>query len=179
MITVMLISARFAYVVFLLVAAVLCRWLPHPPNFNPVLAVALFGGAAFSNRAIAFALPLAIMLISDWILGWHGLIPVIYGLLLLTVWLGRWVGQNRTVGRVTAGAVGASLLFFFGSNLAVWVAGGLYPLNASGLIACFVAAIPFFPSTLVSTLLFSAVLFGSLALGERRVSALRPAAALG
>lgn len=171
------ISPRFAYVITLLVAAVLCRWLPHPPNFTPVLAIALFGGAALANRWEAFVLPLAIMFVSDLIIGLHGLMPLIYALLIGVVFLGRWVRQKQSVFRVATGAVGSSVAFFIVTNLAVWMSGGLYPLTGSGLVACFVAALPFFQNTLVSTLLFSGVLFGSLELGERKLPRLRPATA--
>ncbi|MCI0658612.1 MAG: hypothetical protein L0170_16285, partial [Acidobacteria bacterium] len=66
---------------YLLIAlATICRLIPHPPNFTPVLAVALFGGATLPRRA-ALAIPLLAMLLSDLALGypfgWMNL--VVYG----------------------------------------------------------------------------------------------------
>jgi len=173
----MSISPRFAYVLTLLVAAVLCRWLPHPPNFAPVLAIALFGGAAFKNGWEAYLLPLGIMFLSDLIIGLHGMMPLIYALMVGFVLVGRWIGQKRSLGRIAGGAIGSSVVFFMVTNFAVWIASPLYPLNGAGLAACYAAAIPFFQNTLVSTVLFSAVLFGSLELGERKLPLLRPATA--
>ena len=49
----------------MIVAAALSRLLPHPPNFSPVEAMALFGGAYFASRAWAVAVPLLAMLLSD------------------------------------------------------------------------------------------------------------------
>jgi len=175
----MSITPRTASLFALLVGAILLRWLPHPPNFTPVLAVALFGGAVFSTRWQAFGLPLAIMFVSDLLIGLHGLIPVIYALLLLIVLIGRRLGSRPGFVSVALGATLASLLFFVGSNLAVWLVGGLYPPTATGLLACFTAAIPFYPNTLFSALFYSVLLFGLLRMAEQRFEFLRPATAAG
>jgi len=170
-------SPRIAYVLTLLITAILCRWLPHPPNFTPVLAIAMFGGAAFGNRWLAFGIPLLVMFVSDLILGMHAGMPVIYATLVGIVFLGRWVRRKQSALRVAGGALTASVAFFVITNFAVWASGTLYPLSVAGLGACYIAAIPFFANTLASTFLFSALLFGSLALGEKRLPALRPATA--
>ena len=56
----------------LIVLAALSRVLPHPPNFSPVEAMALFGGAYFARRGLAVLIPLLAMLISDVALKWRG-----------------------------------------------------------------------------------------------------------
>jgi len=170
-------SPRIAYVLTLLITAIFCRWIPHPPNFTPVLAIAMFGGAAFGNRWLAFGIPLLVMFVSDLILGLHAGIPVIYATLIGIVFLGRWVRRKQSVLRVASGALTASVAFFVITNFAVWAGGALYPFTPAGLMACYVAAIPFFANTLASTFLFSTLLFGSLALGEKRLPSLRPATA--
>ena len=78
----------------------------------------------------------------------------------------------RIAGATAAGAV----LFFVLTNFSVWLIGGLYPRAWAGLVNCFVAAVPFFRNTLLSDLLYSALLFGGLALAEKRWPVLAEAA---
>ena len=50
-------------------ALTLSRLIPHPPNFTPILGMAVFSGAIISKRIIAYLVPLAAMLFSDLYLG--------------------------------------------------------------------------------------------------------------
>ncbi len=159
----------------MVVLAAAFRILPHPPNFSPVTALALFGGAHFADKRAAFLVPLTAMLVSDLVLGFHALIPVIYGCVALFVCLGFRLRQRRP-GHVVQMALTASVTFFIVSNLAVWGFTGMYPKTAAGLAACYVAAWPFFQNTLAGDLCFTTLLFGGMALGEWRCSQLRPAA---
>jgi hypothetical protein len=72
-----------------------------------------------------------------------------------------------------AASLAASVLFFVVTNFAVWAMGSMYPKSAGGLLACYVAAIPFFGNTLLGDAFFTAVLFGGLALAEWRIPAVR------
>ena len=145
-------------------AAAASRLLPHPPNFAPVAAMALFGGAHFADRRLAFVLPLAVMFLSDLLLGWHSLIPVVYGTFVLITIVGLQLRKRRTVGSVAVAAVSSSVLFFVVTNFAVWAQGSLYPRTLAGLMAAYVAAIPFFRNTLAGDLSYTTVLFGGFAL---------------
>lgn len=71
------------------VVAALSRIIPHAPNFTPIGALALFAGASFQGRFLAFAVPIAAMLLSDAVLGFHGEMPAVYASFLLTVLMGR------------------------------------------------------------------------------------------
>ncbi len=134
--------------------AALSRLIPHPPNFSPVIAMALFAGASLADRRLALIVPLAAMLLSDLLLGFHGTMVFVYVAMALVVLGGRWLGRRRGPWLLTSAAVGGSLLFFVVSNLGVWLGGGLYPLSGAGLLACFIAALPFLHTTLLSTLLY-------------------------
>jgi len=89
----------------------------------------------------------------------------------------RWRCKTAEVLPVAGAAFASAALFYLTTNFAVWAAGQLYPKTLSGLVACYVAAIPFFGPTLASDLFYSAVLFGGFAWAERRFSNLSPAAA--
>ncbi len=137
---------------------VLSRVLPHPPNFTPMLAVAFFAGVFLKDGRSALLVPLATMLVADWLIGFHSGMLFVYGAMAASVLLGRWLSRRRTLGRDVAGLTASAVLFFVVSNFGVWLLDGLYPLNGAGLVACYVAAIPFFHNTLVSTLLYGAVI---------------------
>jgi hypothetical protein len=158
----------------ILLAAAL-RLAPHPPNFSPIGAIALFGGAYFGRRALAFAAPLGAMLLSDAIIGFHTGMPFVYASVALIVLIGWAVRTRMTPLRIAAAAVLSSILFFAVTNFGVWLKGIYYPQTLSGLVDCYVAAIPFFQNTLAGDLVFSALLFGGFALLERRLPRLRSA----
>jgi hypothetical protein len=148
--------------------AALSRQIPHPPNFTPVAAIALFGGANFADRRAGFLVPLSAMFLSDIVLGFSSLTPVVYASFALIVSLGFWLGPRRTPGPITTGAVLGALIFFILTNLGVWGFTTLYPKTLGGLVECYVAAIPFFWNTLLSDLGYSALLFGGLSFAQKR-----------
>ncbi len=176
-----LLNVRFVILVGITLAAAASRLLPHPPNFTPLFAMALFGGACFASRIAAFAVPLAAMFLSDLALGLvlYGtavfpLMPYVYVSFALTVLLGCWARSRRCSPVAVAGAaLASSILFFVVSNFGVWLQGTLYPQTLEGLAACYIAAIPFFRNTLAGNAIFTLVLFGGFALAQRYVAALR------
>ena len=169
-------TPRTLAIASLIVAAAASRLLPHPPNVAPIAAMALFGGARFEDRRMAFAVPLAAMLLSDLLIGFHVVQPVVYALFIAIAALGRLLRGRRGAWPVAAATLAASLLFFAGTNLGVWALQPLYPRTAEGLLACFAAAWPFFRNTLLGDAGYAAALFGGLALAERWIPGLQGAA---
>ena len=167
-------NPRILILLAAIVAAAALRLVPHPPNFTPIGAMALFSGAYFGRKGLAFIAPLAAMLLSDAIIGFHSGMLFIYGGVALIVLLGQVALSRVTLLRVGGAALASSVLFFVISNFGTWLLSGMYPLDASGLAACYVAAIPFFQNTLAGDLFYCALLFGGFALLERSVPALRP-----
>ena len=161
----------------MIVAAAASRLIPHPPNFSPITAMALLGGACFVDKRWAFAVPLAALLVSDVLLGFHRLIPFVYGSFALIVCLGFWLRTRRSALPIACMAFAGSLLFFTITNFGVWLLGSLYPQTGAGLLACYVAAVPFFENTLLGDATYTLVLFGGLALAEKWLPVLREALA--
>lgn len=146
-----------AIVIFI---AALTRLLPHPPNFSPVMALALFSGAALRDWRLALLVPLVAMLMADLWLGFHATMAFVYLGMALMVGAGRWLGTRRgPLPLLAAGITGASL-FFLVSNAGVWLTQDLYPATGAGLAACYLAALPFFHQTVLATLVYGALLFG-------------------
>jgi hypothetical protein len=164
---------RLAVLISLVLIAALSRLVPHPPNLTSVTAVALFGGAYFSDRRLAFLVPLGALFLSDLVLGFYNHMEIVYSSFALIVCIGLWLQKNRSMLHIAGGALASSILFFLLTNLGVWAFDSLYPRTIEGLVACYVAAIPFFRSTLQGDGLYTVILFGSFALIERRFSALR------
>src|SRR3982750_318770 len=120
------------------------RLVPHPPNFSPIGAMALFSGAYLGRRSLAFAAPLGALLLSDAILGFYSGMWVTYVAVSLIVLVGWLILPRISALRVGVAAVACSMLFFLVSNFGVWALSGMYPLSPAGLAACYAAAIPFF-----------------------------------
>lgn len=157
-------------VIGFILMGVVARLVPHPPNATPLMAIALFGGTYLAKRW-AILLPLAIVAVSDALIGWHDTIPFTWGAFALTGMLAWWVRQRPSASRILGGALCGSLLFFVITNFGVWVAGTLYPRTADGLWQCYVAAIPFFRNTVMGNLVYTVALFG----GYTMAASLRPA----
>lgn len=157
----------------MIVLAALSRLLPHPPNFSPVEAMALFGSAYFAKRWLGIALPLLAMLLADFFLGFHSGMPVVYGSIALISILGFGLRGKVSALRVAGfGLVGATL-FFLITNFAVWAGSGMYPMNTGGLLACYIAGIPFFHWQLAGVATYSFILFGGFALLRSRMPELK------
>ena len=171
-----ILTPRFWLAFSFVIAGVVMRIAPHPWNFAPVGAIALFGGAHFERRALGIVMPLLTMFAGDSLLqllggnGYHSLMPVVYATYALIAVIGILIRDRRgSVAAVGAAALMSATLFFLTTNFAVWAMETGYPKTAAGLIACYVAAIPFFGNTLASDLLFTAIFFGLYALSERKV----------
>lgn len=165
--------ARLAVLLSAIAAAAALRLVPHPPNFSPIDAMALFSGAYLGRRAIAFVAPIAALLLSDMVLGFYHGMATVYATVALIVAIGWWVSSRRTPLRIAAAAVASSVTFFVITNLGMWLFSGFYPVTMAGLVACYVAAIPFFQNTVAGDLFYVALLFGGFALVEHFMPRLR------
>jgi hypothetical protein len=164
---------RGALIVTLIVLAAVLRIAPHPWNLTPVGAMSLFSGAMFRNRWMAFLLPLASLLAGDVFVGFHKLMLVVYASFAISVVIGRWLAEKRSVARIGGAVFLGAVQFFFVTNFAMWAVGGFYPKTAAGLVNCFVAGVPFFWNTLAGDAVYTCVLFGGFAFAERMLPALR------
>lgn len=170
-----MINPRFIALVTMVFAGAAMRLIPHPPNFAPIAAMALFGGAHFTQKRTAFLVPLLAMFVSDLIIvgGYHAMLPIVYGCFALTVCLGMLIRLKITPLTIGIAALSGSILFFIITNFGVWAVFSFYPRSLDGLIQCYVAAIPFFRNTIAGDLVFATILFGSFALAQKYIPAIR------
>jgi hypothetical protein len=163
-----------------IVAAAALRLVPHPPNFTPIGAMALFSGAYLGRRALAFAAPVGALLLSDLVLGFYHGQATVYFSVALIVTIGMVALKRRSALRIGTAALLSSIMFFLVTNFGMWMFSGIYPRTSAGLEACFVAAIPFFQNTVAGDLFYAALLFGGFRIAELlmpRLTAGKPQAA--
>jgi hypothetical protein len=157
----------------LIVLAAALRIAPHPWNFTPIGAMALFAGAVIGDRRVAFFFPLLALFAGDLFIGFHKLIPLVYASFLLSVLIGRLLQTRRTVLLVATATFLGALQFFLITNFGVWWMLDTYAKTAGGLATCYIAGIPLFWNTLASDALYVSFFFGGYAIAERMFPALR------
>jgi len=164
---------KYRLALALVALAALTRLLPHPHNFTPIGAIALFGAAYFNRQWLMLTVPFAALFLTDlfinnviyhelysgqfqWITSWW--IYVAFALIMVTG-LGI-LGSKVTGVRVFGASISASAIFFLVTNFSVWAESGMYPKTALGLAACYTAGVPFLGNTILGDLFFSAAMFG-------------------
>ena len=164
----------------IVLGAAALRLAPHPMNFAPIGALALFGGAYFSKKREALAIPLLSLILGDVFAGFHQLIPFVYASFLVSVTIGFWLRRKRSAPRIAAATLAGAIQFFLVTNFALWASSiGSFPKTAGGLAACYVAGLPLFWNTLAGDAFYATLLFGAMALAERRFPVLRDPLAAG
>ncbi len=131
------------------------RLIPHPPNFTPIIAVAIMSSYLFKNINLSFIVLMASMLLADVFVGFYEHMFFVYlSLFLITIIFSKIANKMNFKNLFVFGFVG-SLIFYLISNFGVWAFGSLYEKNLNGLINCYFMAIPFFKNTVFSTVIFS------------------------
>ncbi len=184
------VQLNFIAVVTGIVLAALSRLLPHPPNFAPMMAIGIFGGALFRRRIWALVIPIAAIWLSDLLLnnvvygayfegfvwlydGWYWQ----YGVyLLVPIIAGSIFKNNISVAKIAGMGIGTAVLFFLVSNFGVWATTTMYPKTSEGLVICYTMGLPFLKGTLLSNLFYCVVLFGTYYLLENKTHLFVPGA---
>ncbi|HIE77831.1 MAG TPA: hypothetical protein EYP92_03270 [Candidatus Thioglobus sp.] len=158
-----------AILVALIALGVVARVLPHPPNFSPMAAIALFAGFVFIKRYMAFLVVIVTMLLTDYfVLG--SLSPeyfasetmlVVYLALLFPIIFKGFLRAKLSGPRVAMTAITCSVVFFVSTNFAVWMFSPMYEKTWAGIVLCYTMAIPFFHYTVMGDLLWSGLIFGT------------------
>lgn len=166
-------KARFLALITAIFAAAAMRLVPHPPNFSPIAAMALFSGAYLPKRPLAFAAPFGALLLSDLVLGFYAGIGFVYFSFALVVMIGWLLSSRRSPLRIGAAALASAIVFYAITNFAMWLFSGLYPHSVGGLVACYGAAIPFFQNSLAGDLVYTALMFGGFEAAQALLPSLR------
>ena len=145
----------------LILILALARLIPHPPNFTPVIAVAIISSYFFKNIKVSFIVLLVAMLISDLFIGFYENLFFFYISLILITYIFHKISIKINFKNLFVYGFAGSLIFFIVSNFGVWALGSpgvndiAYDKSISGLIQCYILAIPFFGNTFLSTIIFA------------------------
>lgn len=157
---------------FIIIAGVLLRLVPHIPNIAPIAAVALFGGV-YMNRKFALFVPLLIMIISDYFIGFHNTLFFVYASFFLTGLIGLWLRNHNNFHNIVFSSLISSVAFYLITNFGVWAVGTMYPKTMNGLLESYIMAIPFFRNTILGDLFYTGVFFSSYVLIQNTIKYLR------
>ena len=148
---------KYTILILLVFLASFSRIVPHVPNFTPIVAIALFSASYFSNKRLAFIIPIFSLWISDLVInnvilsGYYGefiwFYPGFiwqYASFLIIAIIGIKTLKKRSFIRILGITISSSLVFFLITNFGVWASGSMYPKNIFGILACYTAAIPFY-----------------------------------
>jgi len=174
-----LIKSNLLILFILILACALYRvWDSRPMGFAPQIAMALFAGSVSRDKRFAFLFPVLSLFISDLLYQFlysQGLSTIKgfysgqwqnYLLIASITIIGFFINKNK-IGQIFVGSLAGAVYFFLASNFMVWIGGGWdinnqpYPRSFSGLMLCYSEALPFFKWSVLSTLLFNGVFFGS------------------
>jgi len=149
------------FVVLLITIGISARLLPHPANFSPVAALAIFG-ALYLPRKWTLVLPVSIMFLSDIIIGFYAwqIMASVYACFILTSGLALWAKKYKTFSTILGTTVLGSIIFFLVTNAAVWGFGTMYTHNFSGLLQSYYMALPFFRNSLLGDLFYTGIFVG-------------------
>lgn len=137
------------------------RLLPHPANFAPIMALALFSGL-YLPKKLNVIIPVVAMLVSDIFLGFYSL-PImfsVYASFILATLLGTWLKQHKNITNTIFATISGSILFFLITNFSVWAFGTMYAHNFTGLMQSYYMALPFFRNSLLGDLFYVGVFVG-------------------
>lgn len=152
----------------LVLLGIFSRFIPHPPNFTAIGAVALFAGATLTSKRLALALPLVALFLTDLLIGLHNTMIFVYLAFVVVGLLSRaYLKQDQKVAKLLLASLSSSLIFFLITNFGVWVMQSMYSKDFAGLTQCYLMAIPFLETQVLGDLFYSAALFASLEMIRR------------
>jgi len=162
-------SPKVYVVLIMIFAGAMMRLIPHWPNFTPIAAIALFGGTFLKRKDLAFLVPVAAMLVSDLIIGFHSTMLPVYISFIGIVGFGLLLQKKLTVVNTFSASLAASVLFYIVTNFASWTSGLMpYPMNAAGLMQSYIAGLPFLFNGILGDLFYTSVLFGAVYFATNR-----------
>ena len=145
--------------IFIILLLSFSRIVPHPPNFTPIISLAIIGPFLFGSLTISLMSVILSMILSDLVIGIHsGMIQIYLIISLISIVFNRYKKSFNKINLLFYSLFG-STIFFILSNLSVWTFTNIYTKDIQGFINCYYMAIPFFANTVISTVIFSYLIF--------------------
>lgn len=170
---------NYLAIALITLVVLLGKLIPHLPNFSPMQSMALLGGAYITRKYLAYILPIVLIYVTDFVLNntiyriyypdHEGLVffsdymLVVLPSILLIVALGQFFLKRFKTEKLILTALAGSVLFFLITNFGAWISPtSIYSKNIAGLLQSYIAGIPFFRASVLSTLLFTLLSFGGI-----------------
>jgi hypothetical protein len=160
---------RIALVLLWIATGICGRLFPHLPNVTPMTSLSLFAGSKLP-KGLRLITILGALFISDLALSY------LYGYPILSYWslfaysgfafitlFGSHLSMQPQVKKLLPCILGSGLFFWLWTNFGVWLTSAIYAKSFSGLVACYIAALPFLRNALIGDLIWGGVIFGSFA----------------
>jgi hypothetical protein len=180
------INTRTIVLILMIIAAVAMRFVSYKfpyvlSNFTPVGAIALFGGAYFTDKWKAYLVVLVTLFASDlvinylytstWSFGYDGAIWI-YLAFAIMVFIGSFIKKADVI-NVALGSLASVGVHWLITDMP-WVHdASIYPHTLAGYGQALIAAIPFEKNMVLGDILFCAILFGGFELAKSRFASLR------
>lgn len=148
-------NIQWQWICAVIVLLALSRFIPHPPNFTPIGAMAILSGGLFKSLRMGLIIPLAAMLLSDLILGLHSSILFVYGSITLITLCCHFLLRKLNLISIGTAVIFATAIFFLITNFGAWLSHGMYPHNVQGLGLAYVAGLPFLLNSLLANIVFT------------------------
>lgn len=149
-------------ILFVVMATLSARLLPHSPNFSPLASLIIFSAAYYPQKKF-LVWPFLALFFSDIVIGFYAwpIMLSVYGSLALTAAIGFSLKNRVNFFNVLSASLGSALLFFLITNGAVWYFGDWYSPDLAGLGLAYALAVPFFKNTVMSNLFYTTLLFSA------------------
>jgi len=165
-------NKRLFYIIFVIFLGIFYRLIPHIPNFSPLYSISVFSSILpieldnkFNKllKYISFLIPIVILFITDLILGFYkGMIFNYFAFLSYSIFsyfiFNKYSKLSKTILGVFL-SVGSSIYFFIISNFGVWLLTDMYSKDLVGFILCYINALPFLKNSIISSIIFSILIF--------------------
>ena len=153
-------------ILYTIIILAISRIIPHPPNFTPILAIALTLPMITNDKAIGTAIPLFAIFLSDILIGFYSYMIWIYLSFIVISLSSYFLLKRFNLLNITVMSLASCLVFFVVTNFGFWTT-GYYGYTFNGLIIAYIMAIPFATNTILSTLLYSLLIYFILKSKER------------
>lgn len=151
--------SRFYPLLVLIFLGIVSRFIPHPPNFTALAAIALLSSYSLGNLWLGALAVLSCTFLTDLVLGFYSSLHFVYLSYGIIVLLGHWI-DKKSPRRTILLLIASSLIFFVITNFGDWMTLDLYPKTISGLVYCYVAGLPFLLNHILGTLFYGAIIYG-------------------
>tara|TARA_B100001778_G_scaffold60069_1_gene46719 strand:- start:224 stop:739 length:516 start_codon:yes stop_codon:yes gene_type:complete len=145
--------------VIMMTLLVISRMISDIPNFTATIALIMFTSYLIRDKFLSVLVILVSQIISDLYIGIYSSMFFVYGAYVFIALLSPIIMNKLSFKSVLISSLVTPTIFYIVSNFGVWITGSTYPLSLDGLIMCYVAGIPFFDETLLSTVVFSVTIY--------------------